>query len=109
MFTFNLKQKSNTFTAMKAFEAYVRIQQGKTIKRWHFDAGGEFKSTEVTAWLKSIRISIETTVPNQHQQNSRAERSIRTIWDKAQTMCFTACLPPSWWEFCIDHTVHLIN
>jgi len=38
MFTFNLKHKSDTFTAMKAFEAYVRIQQGKTIKRWHFDA-----------------------------------------------------------------------
>jgi len=109
MFTFNLRQKSNTFIAMKAFEAYVRIQEGKTIRRWCFDAGGEFKSTEVTTWLKSIGISIETMVPHQHQQNSRAKCSIRTIWDKAQTLHFTACLPPSWWEFCIDHAVHLIN
>jgi len=38
--------------------------------------GGEFKSTEVTAWLKSIGIAIETMVPHQHQQNSRAECSI---------------------------------
>jgi len=52
MFTFNLQQKSDTFVAMKAFKAYVRIQQGKTIRRWCFDAGGEFKSVEVTAWLK---------------------------------------------------------
>jgi len=48
-------------------------------------------------------------VPHQHQQNSRAKHSIRMIWDKAQTLHFTAYLLPSWWEFCIDHAVHLIN
>jgi len=93
VYTFNLQQKSDTFTAMKAFEAYVRIQQGKTIRRWHFDAGGEFKSIEVTAWLKSIGIAIETMVPHQHQQNGRAECSIQMIWEKAQTLCFI-CVSP---------------
>ena len=44
-----------------------------------------------------------------HQQNGRAERAIRTIMEKAQTLRFTACLPKSYWEFCIEHSVHLHN
>jgi len=43
MFTINLHQKSDTLEAMKNFEKYVRIQQGKTIKWWCFDAGGSSK------------------------------------------------------------------
>lgn len=29
--------------------------------------------------------------------------------DKAQAMCFTACLPQSWWEFCIMHALYVYN
>jgi len=95
--------------AMKNFKKYVQIQQGKTIKWWHFDAGGEFKSSTVTSWLNSLGIVPKTSMPHQHQQNGHAECMICTIWDKLQTLQFTTCLPPSWWEFCIDHAVHLIN
>jgi len=59
--------------------------------------------------LKGLGIAIEQSMPHQHQQNGRAERAIRTIMEKAQCLCFTACLPQSWWEFCINHTVYLIN
>jgi len=31
------------------------------------------------------------------------------MMEKAQYLHFTACLPQSWWEFCINHTVYLIN
>ena len=44
-----------------------------------------------------------------HQQNGRAERAIRTIMEKAQALHFTACLLQSYWEFCVEHSVHLIN
>jgi len=65
-------------------------------KRWHFDAGGEFKSYQVIEWLKQTGIEIETSVPHQHQQNRRAECAIWTIIEKAQTPHFTTCLLPSW-------------
>jgi hypothetical protein len=29
--------------------------------------------------------------------------------DKAQAMCFDACLPQSWWEFSGQHAVHVYN
>jgi len=109
MHLINLKKKSDTIVAMKHYEAYVRIQQQKTIKRWCFDAGGEFKSFQVTEWLKQTGIIIETSVPHQHQQNGCAKHAIWTIVEKAQTVHFTACLPASWWEFTTDHAVHLIN
>jgi len=59
--------------------------------------------------LKGLGIVIEQSVPHQHQQNRRAERAIRTIVEKVQCLCFIACLPQSWWEFCINHAVFLIN
>jgi hypothetical protein len=49
------------------------------------------------------------TAPHAHQQNGRAERAIRTISEKGASLRFTACLPPSWWEFWINHAVHLYN
>jgi len=59
--------------------------------------------------LKGLGIMIEQSIPHQHQQNGRAERAIRTIMEKAQCLHFMACLPQSWWEFCIYHAVYLIN
>jgi len=78
----NLKKRSDAIIAMQHYEAYVRVQQGKTIKRWHFNAGGEFKSSQVTEWLKKSGIIIETSVPHQHQQNGCAECAIWTIVEK---------------------------
>jgi len=59
--------------------------------------------------LRGLGIMIEQSIPHQHQQNGQAERAIRTIMEKAQCLHFTACLLQSWWEFCINHTVYLIN
>jgi len=109
MHLINLKKKSDAIVAMKHYEAYVRIQQQKTIRRWCFDAGGEFKSFQVTEWLKQTGIIIENSVPHQHRQNGHAECVIQTIIEKAQTLHFTACLLASWWEFTMDHAIHLIN
>jgi len=59
--------------------------------------------------LKGLGIMIEQSMPHQHQQNGQAKRAIRTIMEKAQCLCFAVCLLQSWWEFCVNHTVYLIN
>ena len=48
-------------------------------------------------------------IPHMHQQNGRAERFIRTVMDKAQTMRLDACLPQNWWEFAVDCATHVYN
>jgi len=59
--------------------------------------------------LKGLGIAIEQSVPHQHQQNRRAKRAIRAIMEKVQCLHFMVCLPQTWWEFCINHAVYLIN
>jgi len=109
MWTANLRKKSDASKAIKNFEAMARIQHGATINRWQIDQWGEFINSDLMDTLKGLGIAIEQSMPHQHQQNGRAERAIRTIMEKAQCLRFTACLPQSWWEFCVNHTVYLIN
>jgi len=109
MWTANLRKKSGVSKAIKNFKAMARIQHGATIKRWWINQGGEFINSNLMDTLKGLGITIEQSIPHQHQQNRQAERAIRTIMEKAQCLHFTACLPQSWWEFCVNHTVHLIN
>jgi len=109
MWTANLRKKSDVSKAIKNFEAMAQIQHGATIKRWQINQGGEFINSDLMDTLRGLGIVIEQSVPLQHQQNGWAERAIRTIMEKAQCLHFTACLPQSWWEFCINHTVYLIN
>lgn len=104
-----LKLKSDATKAITNFEALVRVQYKSTIRRWHIDAGGEFVNLNLDDTLKSLGIRIEKSVPYMHQQNGRSERAIRSIMEKAQALRFTACLPQSWWEFCVEHAVHLHN
>ena len=73
------------------------------------DGGGEYKCKAFDALLKDKGIEILQSVPHQPQQNGRAERLMRTLSDKAEAMRFDACLPQSWWEFAIEHAVHVYN
>jgi hypothetical protein len=104
-----LKAKSDADSSFRQFHAMVKNQFGQGIKEIMIDAGGEFKSDTLTEFLKDLGINILTSVPHMHQQNGRAERFIRTIMDKAQSMRFEACIPPSWWEFSVLYALHIYN
>ena len=73
------------------------------------DAGGEYKSKAFEKMLKDRGIEILQSIPYAHQQNGRAERIIRTITEKAESMRLQACIPQSWWEFSIEHATHVYN
>jgi len=73
------------------------------------DAGGEYKSKAFLELLKDKGIHISQSIPYVHQQNGRAERLIRTLTEKAETLQFQACLPQSWWEFALDYATHIYN
>jgi hypothetical protein len=105
----DLGLESDAKKAMQNLIAYAKTQDGAKIKHWHVDAGGEFRDQEILNMLKGKGIIVEMTAPHAHQQNGRAERVICTISEKAQALRFTACLPPSWWNFCVNHAVHLYN
>jgi IS30 family transposase len=102
-----LRKKSDAHQAMLTFKATVETQYNAKIRRWRFDGGGEFLRLE--DHIKKLRIEVEKSLPHEQQQNGRAERFNRTIWDKAQSLHFDACLRNSWWEFCVEHALHFYN
>ena len=107
--TVNLKQKSDAAPAIQQFIAMVKTQYGLLIKEVQINAGGEFKSQELTLFLQEQGINILTSIPHMHQQNGRTERFICTVMDKAQAMHLDACLSQSWWDFAVDCATHVYN
>jgi len=54
-------------------------------------------------------IHVYESVPHTPQQNGHAERFIHTLMDTAQAMHLHACLPDAYWEFAVQHAVHVYN
>ena len=107
--TMNLRTKDAALVATRHFLAMVETKYQKRVRRWMSDAGGEYTSLTFTTMLKEKGIEILQSIPHAHQQNGRAERIIRTLMDKAESMRLQACLPQSWWEFALDHATHVYN
>jgi len=107
--TMNLRTKDAALHATKQFLAMVKNQFKTQIQGWMSDAGGEYTSKAFQEMLKNEGIRILQSVPHAHQQNGRAERIIRTLTEKAESIRLQACLPQSWWEFTLDHATHVYN
>jgi len=108
-YSFNLKKKSDTIIHAWQFVAYAKNQHNASIGTWQFDGRTEFLNDTFETILRDNGILSETSVPYQHQQNSRAEHLNHTIMDKAQSMHFHACLTDTMWEFLWDHMIHVYN
>ncbi|GJE98550.1 hypothetical protein PsYK624_147820 [Phanerochaete sordida] len=104
-----LRQKNQAISTTRDFLAMVRTQHKSNVQQWMSDAGGEYKSDAFDAMLREQGIRILQSAPHTPQQNGRAERFMRTMMDKAEAMRHTACIPPSWWNFAIEHGVHVYN
>ena len=104
-----LKDESSTYGAWQNFLAMVKTQYRKDVRAVMANLGGEFTSLKITDLFKENGIKIFHSVTHMHQQNGRAERFNRTLFEKAEAMRHHACLPKSWWEFCVEYTVHVYN
>ena len=107
--TINLRTKDAALPATRHFLAMVENKYQKRIRGWMSDAGGEYTSKAFVDMMKEKGIQINQSVPHAHQQNGHAERIIRTLTEKAESMRLQARLPQSWWEFALDHAAHVYN
>ena len=60
--TVNIKNKSNANSAIRQFIAKIKTQYGKQICEFQINAGGEFKSQELTEFLKELGVNILTSI-----------------------------------------------
>ena len=91
--TVNLKKKSDADPAIRQFIAKIKTQYGKQIREFQIDAGGEFKSWELTEFLKELAVNILTSVPHMHQQNGHAEVLSGQLWKRPRLYIWNHAFP----------------
>ena len=95
--------------AIDHFIVMVSMQYKSRVWAVMSDFGGEFTSLRLEERLKELGICVQCSVPHMPQQNGRAECFNRTLFEKSEAMRHQACLPRSWWEFCVEYSVHVYN
>jgi hypothetical protein len=85
---FPLKLKSNTFTTLSHFFAYVSTQFGCTVKAIQCDNGREFDNSSTRTFLLMKGALLQMSCPYTSPQNGKAECIIRSINNVICTLLF---------------------
>ena len=104
-----LKSKDQFVDALRKFIAWTNTQTSKKLRVLHSDRGGEYIAASVKLILDQNGIEHNLTMPGTPQQNGKAERFNRTIFDKALSMLHTSGLSNGFWEYAISTAVHIYN
>ena len=105
-----LRSKSDLPRELTKWHA-TKIKPSKypNIKAIRLDNAGEQKSYEFEEFLIKCESIAEYTSPYSSQSNGRAERSIRTIFEKAEALRFLKKLPQRAWAECTNTATYLLN
>lgn len=109
MWTYLLKNKSETFDAFKRFRALVENSPEKRIMTFRTDNGGEFTSKEFTKYCEEAGIVRHFTTPYSPQQNGVVERRNRTMIEMARSLLKEMNMPNYFWGEAIRHSTYLLN
>jgi hypothetical protein len=109
LWTFLLKQKSDTFTTLFNFFAYVTTQFSCTVKGIQCDNGLEFDNSSTRTFLLSKGAQLRMSCPYTSLQNGKAERIIRTINNVICTLLIHVSLPGRYWAEGLHTAVYLLN
>ncbi len=80
-----------------------------TIRRLHSDRGSEFNNQRINQFCKKNGILTSWSTPGRPQKNGKAERSIRTVINRARSLLYSSNMPRSYWNFAVSHAVTLLN
>lgn len=106
---FYLKQKSDFEKVFDQFVAYMHTQYGMVIKEFQSDNSGEYMSNLLQAKMKALGIIHRTTTPYTPQQNGKAERYNRTLFEATRLLILGAGLLEGFWEEAARTVVHVRN
>jgi hypothetical protein len=109
LWTFPLKLKSDTFTTLSNFFAYVSTQFGRTVKAIQCDNGCEFDNSSTRIFLLSNDTQIWMSCPYMSLQNGKAKRIIRSVDNVIRTLLIQASLPRRYWVEGLHTATYLLN
>ncbi|WVZ88007.1 hypothetical protein U9M48_034569 [Paspalum notatum var. saurae] len=90
---FPLRSKSEAFSTLSHFFAWVSTQFGLTIKAIQCDNRREFDNNASRSFFLSHGVQLHMSCPYTSAQNGKAERMILTTNDVMRTLLFQAFLP----------------
>jgi len=109
LWTFPLRLKSDTFTTLSNFFAYVSTQFGARVQAVQTDNGREFDNSSARTFFLTHGILFRMSCPYTSPQNGKAERIIRTTNDVIRSLLFQASMPPSYWAEALHTATLLLN
>lgn len=104
-----LRFKSNTFSTLSHFFAYVKTQCSTTILNVQCDNGQEFDNSAARTFFLTNGVHLRMSCPHTSPQNGRAERIIRSLNNIVRSLLFQASLPNTFWVEALHTATHLIN
>jgi transposase InsO family protein len=109
LWTFLLKLKSDTFTTLSNFFAYVSTQFSRTIKAIQCDNGCEFDNSFTRIFLLSNGIQLQMSCPYTSSQNGKVKRIIRLVNNVIHTLLIQASLLGRYWAEGFHTAMYLLN
>jgi hypothetical protein len=109
LWTFSLKLKSDTFTTLSNFFAYVATQFGSTVKAIKCDNGREFDNSSTRTILLSKGIQLRMSCSYTPSQNGKAECIIRSINNIICTLLIQGSLLERYWAEGLHTATYLLN
>ncbi|MBW0500194.1 hypothetical protein O181_039909 [Austropuccinia psidii MF-1] len=104
-----LKQKSEApHVVIEWINKFDNLTNFK-VKRLQTDNGGEFTSKFLDDALKAKGIVHETTIPYEHHQAGKVERTNRTIAEAARSMLIDSGLHVEMWPYAFRHALQADN
>jgi hypothetical protein len=109
LWTFPLKLKSDTFTTLSNFFAYVSNQFGRKIKAIQCDNGREFDNSSTQIFLLSNGTQLRMSCPYTSPRNSKAECIIHSINNVIRTLLIQSSLLGRYWAGGLHTATYLMN
>jgi hypothetical protein len=109
LWNFSLKLKSDTFTTLSNFFAYVSNQFDRKVKAIQCDNGREFNNSSTRIFLLSNGTQLQMSCPYKSSQNGKVERIIRSINNVIRTLLIQASLPGYYWAEGLHIATYLLN
>lgn len=104
-----LRHKDEVIEKFEAYDKMVENKFGAKLKIVRSDNGGEYKNKRFATYLKKRGIIMENSAPYTPEQNGKAERANRTIFESARTMLRAKNLPKALWAEAVNTAVYILN
>ncbi|CAI7894711.1 unnamed protein product [Closterium sp. NIES-54] len=104
-----IARKSDVLREFKKWLVLVERQTKKSVLMLRSDRGGEFLGKEFTEFVDGKGIVHDLTCPYTPQQNSMAEREMRTTIESVRTMLLHMGVQHHWWHLALRQAVWVRN